>query len=226
MSLRVGDRLIAGGAIRRKALALLAFLLSRPGGSATPDQLVEALWPDMDPDAGLNSIHQTIYVLRRVIDATYRAGASPEYLHFDPDIVWLDRELIASRSWQCLELLSRRGADVDTVNSVVASYRARFAIDFTYEEWASEYRERLHSLFLGLVEQAVAGAIGSGNIRWRLWVGQQALLADPEADSIEAQVIGLYRAIGATAAAGEQYSHYSATMREQLGIEPPSLDDL
>jgi DNA-binding SARP family transcriptional activator len=202
---------------------LLVFLLSQPGGAATPDQLVEALWPDLDPDAALNSVHQTIYVLRRVFDPSYRAGYSPDYLHFDSDMVWLDPELVDSRSWRCQRLLSAREWTSEKTNELVAAYRGRFAADFTYEEWASPSRDRLHALYLSVIEQAVTG---SGDPRWRLWVGQQALQVDSDADTIEALVIGLYRAVDATAAAREQYAHYATAMREQLGIEPPLLEEL
>ena len=87
--------------IRRKVLALLAFLVSQPNGSATPDRVMDALWPDLDPEQGSNSIHQTIYFLRRVIDPDYRAGVSPEYLHFDSETIWIDSELVSCRSWRC-----------------------------------------------------------------------------------------------------------------------------
>ncbi len=225
-SLRVGGRTIDGRSIRRRALALLLFLLGQPGGAATPDQLIEAIWPDLDPDAALNSVHQTIYVLRRVVDPAYRAGSSPDYVHFDSDMVWLDPELVDSRAWGCQRLLSTREWTTDRLNELVTSYRGRFAADFTYEEWASPFRDRLHALYLGAMEQAVAGRMGAEDHRWRLWVGQQALLVDPEADTIEAQVIGLYRTVDATAAAREQYVHYATAMREQLGIEPARIEDL
>jgi DNA-binding SARP family transcriptional activator len=51
-------------------------------------------------------------------------------------------------------------------------------------------------------------------------------LVDPEADTVEAHVIGLYSAVDATSAAREQYAHYATAMREQLGIDPPPLEDL
>lgn len=222
----VGEQTIDGRTIRRKALALLLYLLGQPDGAATPDQIIDALWTEVDPDAALNSVHQTVYVLRRIFDADYKAGSSPDYLHFDSEMVWLDPELVDSRSWRCMRLLAGRDWTVEQLNEVVACYQGRFAGDFAYDEWASPYRDRLHALYLSVIEQAVAGRIGSRDPRWRLWVGQQAIRVDPEADSIEALVIGLYRALDANAAAREQYAHYAAAMRDQLGVEPPNLEDL
>jgi hypothetical protein len=36
----------------------------------------------------------------------------------------------------------------------------------------------------------------------------------------------MYRLLGAHAAAAEQYQHYTTVMREELGIEPPPLDQM
>jgi DNA-binding SARP family transcriptional activator len=225
-SVTVGELLTEGQTMRRKALALLLFLLSQPRGAANPDQLLEALWPEQDPEPALNSLHQAIYVLRRVFEPNYHAGVSPEYLHFESDMVWLDPELVDSRSWQCQRLLASREWPTERINELVSTYTGRFAIDFMYEEWASSQRDRLHAQFLGTVEQAVSGRIGPGDVRWRLWAGQRALEIDPDADSIEAQVIGLYRVVEANSAAREQYAHYASAMREQLGVEPPPFEDL
>ena len=226
ISILVGDRVIDGRGIRRRVLGLLAFLIGQPNGSATPDRVMDALWPELDPEQGSNSIHQTIYFLRRVIDPDYRAGVSPEYVHFDSEVIWLDRDLVDCRSWRCHALLSKRALSPSEVDDVVRHYSGRFAADFPYEDWASNYRDNLHARYLGEVEKALSESHHGSDMRWQLWVGQRALSVDPEADAVEAQVIRLYRRLGAPAAAAEQYGHYSAVMRDQLGVEPPGIDDL
>ena len=226
IALRVGERLIDGRGVRRKVLALLAFLAGQAGGAATPDQVLEALWPDLDPEQGSNSLHQTIYFLRRVIDPSYRAGVAAEYIHYDTEVVWLDPKLVDARSWHCRQLLTQRPESEQLVEALVLNYRGKFAADFAYEDWAASYRESLHAGYLAVIERAVAGALGSSGLRWRLWVGQNALGIDPEADLVEAHVIRLYRELGAPAAAAEQYAHYSTMLREQLGVDPPLIGDV
>ena len=49
---------------------------------------------------------------------------------------------------------------------------------------------------------------------------------DPSAEQIEICLLRMYRASGAHAAAAEQYGHYAAVMREDLGLDPPPLDSL
>jgi DNA-binding SARP family transcriptional activator len=225
-SIHVGNRQIQGRGTRRKVLALLLFLASQPNGSATPEQVLEAMWPDLKSNQGINSVHQTIYFLRRIIDRGYRAGLSPEYVHFNSDVIWLDRNLVDCRSWICRRLLLERPASPNIVEQLLANYHGRFAPEFAYEEWTAAYRDGLHAAFLSTIEQAIAGNVGSPDLQWRLWVGQRALMIDAEADAIEALTIRLYRALGAPAAAAEQYTHYAAVMREQLGIDPPPIEDL
>ena len=226
ISIVIGERMIDGRSVRRKVLALLAFLVAQPNGSATPDRVMDALWPDLDPDQGSNSIHQTIYFLRRILDPDYRAGVSPDYLHFDSEVIWLDSDLVSCRSWRCQSLLNHRPVAPAVMDELIANYRGRFASDFPYEDWASGYRDNLHARYLGEVERTLLDDGNASNLRWRLWVGQQALAVDPEADAIEAQVIRLYRMLGASAAAAEQYAHYASVLRDQLGVEPPRIEDL
>ena len=57
-------------------------------------------------------------------------------------------------------------------------------------------------------------------------IARRALEVDPTAENIEVSLLRLYKATGAHAAAAEQYAHYSAVIRDELGIEPPTLESL
>ena len=46
---RSGSGRLPGSAVRRKVLALLCFLLTKPDMSSTRDQVLDALWPELDP---------------------------------------------------------------------------------------------------------------------------------------------------------------------------------
>ncbi len=54
--------------LRRKVLGLLCFVSSRPAMAATRDEALDALWPDLAPGTAVNSLHQTIYFLRRLLE--------------------------------------------------------------------------------------------------------------------------------------------------------------
>jgi DNA-binding SARP family transcriptional activator len=228
VAILIGDREVSGSSFRRKVLGLLCFLLTRPHLSSTRDQVLEALWPELDPADALNSLNQTVYFLRRVIEQDYVDDLSPGYVHHESDLIWLDTELVTSRSNQCRELIKSFPTmpSPDQVSDLAAAYRGRFALDFEYEEWAAPYRDWLHASYLEIVERAVSDDLETGHFERGIHLARQALDVDPAAEQVELSLLRLYRASGAHAAAAEQYGHYATAMREQLGVEPPPLESL
>jgi DNA-binding SARP family transcriptional activator len=163
-----------------------------------------------------------------VIEPQYSEDVSPGYLHHDSDVVWLDPDLVSSRSLRCRSLIAKI-AENESDEDVVAlsrDYRGRFALDFAYEEWANSYRDSLHAAYLGAIEQGVARRIQYGRAPEAIALARRALEIDPDAEELERLLLRAYHAAGARAATNEQYSHYAAFMKNELGIEPPLLDDL
>jgi DNA-binding SARP family transcriptional activator len=228
MTIRIGDRVIPGTDIRKKVLSLLTFLLTRPQFTASREQVIEALWPEMELEAGANSLNQTSYFLRQMFEPKVEDDSSAGYLNSRADLIWLDPGLVRSRSAECLKLLAaiRRDPSPDLVTRLAESYTGRFAVDFIYDDWASAFRDALHASFLDRIERAITADTRAGSFDRALAVAQMALQADPDAEQIELCVLRLYRRMGANAAAAEQYAHYANVMREQLGVEPPPLESI
>jgi ATP/maltotriose-dependent transcriptional regulator MalT/DNA-binding SARP family transcriptional activator len=224
----VGSPPVARENVRRKVLSLLCFLISRGDWVAAKEEVLEALWPDLSPETATNSLNQTIYYLRRVFESPYREEMSPGYLRFQGETIGLDHGLITSTSQICRRLAASymrtpREADLD---ALLAKYSARFGLDFAYEEWAGHYRDGLHAAVIGALEVGIDRAAERGDFRRAIFVAQRVLEIDPDTDAVELKLVSLYRRTGATAAAAEQYTHYSAQLRDQLGVEPPPLDTL
>ena len=228
VEIRIGSAKVPGAELRRKVLAMLCFLLTRPRFSATRDEVIDALWPDMAPDIAVNSLNQTVYFLRRVFEPGYKEDTSAAYVNHDSDVLWLDRDLIQSRSQLCRALLDDLGSppSPDDVDRLSDMYHGKFALDFAYEEWAVPFRDALHVGYLQVVEQAVRRDMDSGHNDRAIRLARRALDIDPETEGLELSLLRLYRVTGAHAAAAEQYEHYASMLREEHGIEPPPLSSL
>ena len=228
VSIHVGDRTIFGTEVRKKVLSLLCFLLTRPQFTATREQVIDALWPEMDPEAGANSLNQSSYFLRQVLEPNGEDDASAGYLRSRAELIWLDQELVNSASADCLKLLGelRRDPSPSLVMDLAEAYKGRFGVDFIYDDWASSFRETLHASFLDRIERSVIADTKAGFFDRALSIAQLALQADPDAEQIELCLLRLYRRTGANAAAAEQYSHYASVLRDQLGVEPPPLESI
>jgi DNA-binding SARP family transcriptional activator len=219
---------IPAGSVRRKVLAMLCYLLTRPRFSATRDEVIDALWPDLSPDVAANSLNQTVYFLRRVFEPGYVDDLSAGYVHHSSDVLWLDPELVASRSSDCLATLEsiRSESTPEKVQRLSEQYSDRFALDFAYEEWAVPFRTALHVAYLEVIESAVTDDMATGHHDRAIELARRALDLDPTVESLEVALLRLYRATGAHAAAAEQYGHYATMLRDELGVEPPPLTSI
>ena len=228
VSLSIGGSSLPGSSLRRKVLSLLCYLCTRPELTATREQVLEAIWPDLTPELASNSLNQTVYFLRRVFEPDYRDDSSPGYLMSDQDMVWLDRELVHADSQVCTGLLrglAMPGSD-GSVTALADAYAGRFALDFEYEDWATTYRDHLHARYLEAMERAILRHSQRGELEAAIYVAHRVLDVDPAADNIERTAIRLYRSMGAFAAAAEQYAHYAQVQRSEYGIEVPPIDTM
>jgi DNA-binding SARP family transcriptional activator len=223
----VGGRAIEGGLIRRKVLSLLCLLLTKPRMAASREEVIDALWPDADPAAALNSLNQTVYFLRRVFEPEYQEDLSPGYVEQNSETLWLDQELISSRSRACRTLLREVRGDPTPEQALLLArdYRGKFALDFVYEDWSADYRDSLHASYLRVIEAALRLDLNSGHYVRGIEVAQLAAEAEPESDEIQLALLRLFQLSGSYAAAAEQYGHYAQTLRE-IGVEPQPLSAL
>jgi DNA-binding SARP family transcriptional activator len=227
LHIEVRGRAIEGGLIRRKVLSLLCLLLTKPRMAASREEVIDALWPDADPPAALNSLNQTVYFLRRVFEPEYQEDLSPGYVEQNSETLWLDQDLISSRSRACRTLLREVRGDPTPEQALLLAreYRGKFALDFVYEDWSADYRDSLHASYLRVIEAALRLDLKSGHHSRGIEVAQLAAEAEPESDEIQLDLLRLFQLSGSYAAAAEQYGHYAQTLRE-IGVEPKPLSEL
>jgi ATP/maltotriose-dependent transcriptional regulator MalT/DNA-binding SARP family transcriptional activator len=226
VTIRLGAVEIGGGEIRRKVLALLCFLLTRPGFAAAREEVMDAMWPEMDPTAALNSLNQTLYFLRRVFEPAYSEDTSAGYVSQQSDVVWLDPVLVQSRSAMCSDLVAvyAKSPTAELVSRLGDLYVGRFALDFAYEDWANAFRESLHVAYLHVIESSIRDDIRTGHFERGVEVARRALELDPGLDSLALSLLRLLKVAGAHSAAAEQYGRYAHLVRDELGLDPPPLD--
>jgi DNA-binding SARP family transcriptional activator len=224
---RIGDHTVDGASMRRKVLALLCFLITRPAQSATREEVLDALWPELAPSTALNSLNQTVYFLRRVFEPSFSEDLTAGYVGQDGEIVWLDAELLTTTSQACREIIRMIPTlpSQDTALQLAREYRGRFALDFMYEDWASSYRDSLHASYLRVIEAALRLDADSGQYARGVEIAELAVDVEPDSEELQVALLRLYRMAGSFAAAAEQYGHYAQTLRE-IGVEPQPLSAL
>jgi DNA-binding SARP family transcriptional activator len=189
---------------------------------------MDAMWPEMDPAAAVNSLNQSVYYLRRVFEPEYTEETTAGYVHQDSDVLWLDTDLIESQSARCAALVSEweRTREDSLVRELSATYGGKFALDFSYEDWSVDFRDWLHVAYLRAIEAQIKKDIDDGNFDAGVAITRRALELDARQEDLELSLFRLLRNSGAHSAAAEQFARYANVMRGDLGVEPPSLDSV
>jgi DNA-binding SARP family transcriptional activator len=226
VSIEVGERFVELSNMRRKPASVLVYLITRPGLAANREQVIDELWRDADPAGAVNNLNQSLYFLRREIDPWYEDDVSVDYINFQADLVWLDRALVSADSVAFLDAAQRRSdLELTELARLITAYRAAFAPEFEYDEWALGWRARVHAAFLDLAHDAIARSVRSHDYRTARDIASHVLGVDESATDVERQLVWVYGKLGLLSSARSQYAHLLAYERAD-GIETPPLDTL
>ncbi len=151
------------GVSKRRERALLSYLVAHVGESISRDSVLEALWPETAATAAVNSLNQTLFQLRRVIDPEYRDGVSPPYILTAAESIELNPELVRV-DWM---ELSRRLATLQAEGDVnvgarlaIRTIRGQFLAESLYDDWSESPRQRIHqTMRSALIPLAAADAL-------------------------------------------------------------------
>jgi DNA-binding SARP family transcriptional activator len=120
------------------------------GKSLSRDELIEQLWPDSELGAGINSLNQAVFQLRRVFDPLYREGSSPPYVISSTDAVLLNPQLVITDLDAIREFAMRLREPTDSASraalaaSLTGHVQGEFLAELRYEDWASRAQLAVH----------------------------------------------------------------------------------
>jgi DNA-binding SARP family transcriptional activator len=154
-----------------KPLALIVYLASVPGGSATREFLIDLLWADLEPEPARHAFRQTLWYIKQ------KAGRP--ILRTAGDVVSLAEDVSSDRG-EFLRFVEAREFD-----AAVALYTGDFLPDFAapggleFEHWADLERRRLRDTFVRSTEHVVRHHLSVSHHRDAVALARRARDADP-----------------------------------------------
>jgi len=216
----VGSSVIEEDAWRlRKAASLLKLLALTSSHRLHREQLLDLLWPDLDPKAAANNLHHALHVARRLLTP---AGPSPflrlqaELLSLAPaDALWVDAEAFESAAAQ-----ARRTADPGTYRAALSRYTGELLPQNLYEDWAADRREGLRGLYLSLLLELAGLFESMGQPGGAIETLQRAVSHEPATEAAHASLMRLFARTGQRHQALRQYEQLQQALEEELDAEP------
>ena len=232
LSIEVAGRIVEGTAIRPRSVALLHYLATRPRHAATRDEAIDALWPDAEEQAGLNSLNQAIYHLRRALDPDYdralQEGTPTAYIRHEAEMVTVNLDLVRFDSAQLRSTLDavRRRARVDQIDDLLDSYLGPCGVEVPFEPWAEQHRSALDVGIFAIVEREMVAAYSVGDIDRAIDLALRAVRIDPTDGAMLEHLALLLEESGSIAGARRAAARAVSALREMDIAPNPALQRL
>ncbi|HLK56736.1 MAG TPA: tetratricopeptide repeat protein [Chthonomonadaceae bacterium] len=222
LTVQQADRLITRFR-SQKAGALLAYLAYDACQSHPREQLLELLWPHLDPSSGRGNLSFVLSSLRHQLEPPgVPAGAvfiadrhsvrinpaaiTTDVAEFEAGLRAFDRAPDAVERTQGLE---------DTL----ALYRGPLLPGY-YEDWIGTERLRLADLYVNAVRHLIRLLVQVGDLPRALDYARRAVGVDPLREAVHRDLMRLYAASGQPSVALQSYRTWEQTLRQELGTSP------
>ena len=220
----VDDRVVEPSVWRlRKATHLVKLLALSPGHRMHRDQLIDALWPEVDPDSALSSFHQALHAARRALEPDRPARSSNSLLRLhqqvlsleSADEVWIDAE-----AFQAAALDTRSSGDLESYAAALSLYTGELLPEDLYESWTQRARDSLRQLYLDLLLTTAQLQEERGAATEAIEMLRSLIDADPLNESAYAALMQLHARSGRRDQAIRLYQQLSETLESELDAEP------
>lgn len=206
----VDGRPVPDGAWRRnRARALVKLLALARGHRLHREQLMDALWPPLDPDAAAGNLRKAMYFARQVVGAPH-IRAHGELIAFEAPVLWVDVDEFES------------AAQAGDRSRALALYRGDLLPEDRFEPWTEDPRERLRLRLHTLLLDEAATLEQAGSFEAAADVLERLVASDPLHEEAH---LGLMRVLalgGARHLALARYRQIEERLRDELGVEPDS----
>jgi DNA-binding SARP family transcriptional activator/tetratricopeptide (TPR) repeat protein len=221
-----GRRVIPDGEWRRRrAGELFRFLLLQRGRRARRTAVIEAFWPDQDPESTHSLLHQASSVLRRVLEPDLPGKFPSRYLRVRDETIELvlppgstvDFERFESLVADCLRNGDR---PPQRLTEALDLYAGELFPEDRYADWAIPRQESLARLAATAGAAAAEKLLGSGDAIAARHAGTLALERDPLDENAVRISMRAAIALGDRIGALRLFRGYERQLTDDLGGIP------
>ncbi len=211
----------------QRTQSLMQFLIAHRHRSVLRDELIAAVWPDVDEDNGRHRLHQAVYELRRILRAIDPARSpivcTDGGYRIDHQVpIWVDVEEfddVAAAAARCFTA-RRYGESIELCRRAVNLYRGDYLSQVAGADWATAERNRLRTRFVQLSIHLGELLAGRGDHAAALAVVDPVLGMEPWNEEATVIIMRCHARTGAPSMAAAAYRTCAAALTREFGITP------
>jgi DNA-binding SARP family transcriptional activator len=203
---------------QRKPAAVVKLLALAPGHRLHREQVMDVLWPDLDPPAAAANLRKAVHHARRVLDP--HAGAdlvasAGELLCLPTERVRVDVD-----AFRAAVSRARRCGDADAYADAIELYREGLLPEDRYEEWAIEHRDELQVDFVAALEELSGMLEARGDLDGATRVARRLVAEAPWREEANARLMRLHALAGRRGEALREYARLRELLARESGAQP------
>jgi DNA-binding SARP family transcriptional activator len=213
-----------------KAKSILQYLMTRPQEPIVKDLIMEALWPEHDPQTASNNLKVAVHNLKKELNRLLEQEANYPSIVFlqggylvNPEIdLWLDVAEF-ERRWSNGRHLEREGdrdAAIAEFEAAEALYKGDYLEDTPYDDWTLLRREILKDTYLIILGKLADHAMETGDHEGCIIYCQRILAKDPCREDTYRRLIRCYSRLGNKNRSLRWYEICRKTLLAELDISP------
>jgi predicted ATPase/DNA-binding SARP family transcriptional activator/DNA-binding CsgD family transcriptional regulator len=203
----------------RKAANLVKLLALSLGHRMHREQLMDALWPDLNTRTAANNLRQVLHSARKVLDPAmgtrYLASEGESLVLCPQGNLWVDVE-----SFKEAVATARHTRDPAVYRAAIELYTGELLPGERYEGWVESKHEELRRLHLALLIELAELYRERAEHGRAVETLQRVLTAEPTNEEAHAGLMRLYALSGRQAEALAQYERLREALSRRLGTAP------
>lgn len=221
--------------VREKALHLIQLLVTKRKKRLHKEQIIQLLWPELEPETGDRDFRVALNALQRTIEPDRPPRAPSKFIirseltyQLNREVIWIDIDefeshiIAGNQVYQEMVLGSGTGANSEAIAqyaAAIALYEGDYLPERRYEDWTAGERERLRTLALGGMTQLAEMLVGTNPLE-SLRLTQRALALDPVWESAYRIEMQAYLVTGNRPMAIRTYQNCVRAIEDEFGLEP------
>jgi DNA-binding SARP family transcriptional activator len=223
------DMAVPASAWRRRSVpALFTRLLSARNQRLHREQLMDDLWPELDPSVAARELHRAMHALRTILG---QAGATAGSVRHEGEMIVLEptSAMHSGGHWLDAERFERAagaavpGQDRAAYREALKAYGGTYLPDDPYSEWVALRREELRGRYLSLLLRLAELSGEAGDHQEEEQCLRSVLREDACQEDAAAALIGLLGSAGRRTEALRVYQALATALDANLGLAPSSV---
>lgn len=212
-----GDQPVTfSGKAQKKPVELLKVLIALGGKNVSETQIIDAVWPDSEGDAGHSTFATTVSRLRQLLGNDKAVQVSGRAVTLDPRYCYVDAWAFEALMKEAeVELRNKRknaGADSGITSKILDLYRGCFLPAESAANWTIPFRERLRDKFLRYILKAGEALEGQNRLAEAIEQYRRTLEGDDLCEEVYQRLMSCYLKLGQQSEAAFTYKRFKQTL--------------